>query len=443
MVRALAPLELELDFLRVSSYGNDTQSSHEVCFKKDVELNLRGKNVLIIEDVIDSGLTMQKVKEHFLVRGAKSVKLCAFIDKRERRITDIKIDYSGFVLERGFIVGYGLDLAEKAEDLYPAFKQNNFATTQEITARSFASLQLRAKNAVKALINSKNRNILMLCAVNRIDQCKVAAAIVSEVSDKSVLIAKAPSRRELFGDASCKSVLLSYDVVIIPCVHLNDHPKWIGLLEDFLDKNSHAKLILTGDGGDCAELMVMWPQLEHALQADLVLEFPSVGGMELMAGLIKHYQKKDPEIKDFDEDAVRLLCMYACRESGDRRWLGLPEEKIRSLIEDASFFAKGETVAKRHVLKSIAAMDFRINFLAESELRDHRDRQILISTQGAVVGQINGLSVIETAGTSYEFGEPVRITATARAGGEGDVIDIERKAELAGQIHAKAMMIIN
>ena len=98
------------------------------------------------------------------------------------------------------------------------------------------------------------------------------------------------------------------------------------------------------------------------------------------------------------------------------------------------FFAKGETVAKRHVLKSIAAMDFRINFLAESELRDHRDRQILISTQGAVVGQINGLSVIETAGTSYEFGEPVRITATARAGGEGDVIDIERKAELAGQI---------
>ena len=79
LVRALAPLELELDFLRVSSYGNDTQSSHEVCFKKDVELNLRGKNVLIIEDVIDSGLTMQKVKEHFLVRGAKSVKLCAFI----------------------------------------------------------------------------------------------------------------------------------------------------------------------------------------------------------------------------------------------------------------------------------------------------------------------------------------------------------------------------
>lgn len=122
LVRALAPLELELDFLRVSSYGNDTQSSHEVCFKKDVELNLRGKNVLIIEDVIDSGLTMQKVKEHFLVRGAKSVKLCAFIDKRERRITDIKIDYSGFVLERGFIVGYGLDLAEKYRHLPGIFE---------------------------------------------------------------------------------------------------------------------------------------------------------------------------------------------------------------------------------------------------------------------------------------------------------------------------------
>ena len=98
----------------------------------------------------------------------------------------------------------------EAEDLYPAFNQNNFATTKDIAARSFASLQLRAKNAVKALIHSKNRNILMLCAVNRIDQCKVAAAIVNEVADKSVLIAKAPNKRELFGDASCKSILLSF-----------------------------------------------------------------------------------------------------------------------------------------------------------------------------------------------------------------------------------------
>ena len=100
-------------------------------------------------------------------------------------------------------------------------------------------------------------------------------------------------------------------------------------------------------------------------------------------------------------------------------------------------------VDRRHVLKALGSNDFRNNFLAESSLREHRDRQLLVATQGAVVGQINGLSVIETLGTNYEYGEPVRITATLRAGGEGDVIDIERKAELAGQIHAKAMMIIN
>ena len=122
LVRTLAPLNVELDFLRVSSYGNDTKSSHEVCFKKDVELNLLGKNVLLVEDVIDSGLTMQKVMEHFKFRGAKTVKLCSFIDKRERRITDIKIDYTGFVIEKGFIVGYGLDLAEQYRHLFGIFE---------------------------------------------------------------------------------------------------------------------------------------------------------------------------------------------------------------------------------------------------------------------------------------------------------------------------------
>ena len=331
----------------------------------------------------------------------------------------------------------------EASDLFPSFSKVDFKTASEVKARSFASLQLRAKNAVKALLNSKNRNILMLCAVNRIDQSKVAANIVEEISDKSVLVAKAPSRLELFGCSDKKSIFLTNDVVIIPCVHFNDHPKWIGLIEDFIDKNPQVKLILTGDGGDCAELMVMWPQLENSLQADLVLEFPAIGGIDLMAGLINHYRKHNEAIKDFDTEAINLLCIYACRESGDRRWLGISELKLRALIEEASAFTKGMRVGVRQVLKAIGAMDFRVNFLAESELRDHRDRQILISTKGAVIGQINGLSVIETAGTAYEFGEPVRITATARAGGEGDVIDIERKAELAGQIHAKAMMIIN
>ncbi len=106
-----------IDFLRASSYGSGMSSSSEVRITKDVDIDVKDRHVLFIEDVIDSGITMSKLIPMFKARGAKSVRLAALIDKRERREVEINIDYPGFVLDKGFIVGYGLDLAEKYREL--------------------------------------------------------------------------------------------------------------------------------------------------------------------------------------------------------------------------------------------------------------------------------------------------------------------------------------
>lgn len=480
--------------------------------------------------------------------------------------------------------------------------------SDKIKARSFASLQLRAKNAMKSLFSLKRERMLVLCTGRMVDPVATAYDMVKEVTGIEPVIAYAPTKFELFGNDKEDGILTAnycalagqqgvasnstritgsnatrlpgrtrltsvasdglfttdavnatapaddaanqaaaataasaanagthgddsvpktklttvcteglftvdavtaaspssddeataandaaaalagaaasaadtgssrapgFNVVIMPCVHLIDHAKWLGMVDACLAQNDSLKLILVGDATDVAQLSMMWPTLENAISTDVVLEFPVIGALHTLGGLINYYRANDRDGEDllpFSRDALALLAAYSCRISGDRRYIGLTELSLKSIIYEANRFAlrhlrdisrkcigkpvvQGGDVAaevqqeayvsRYHVLKALGAIDFRNNFLAESGLREHRDRQLLIATQGAVVGQINGLSVIETLGTSYEYGEPVRITATLRAGGEGDVIDIERKAELAGQIHAKAMMIIN
>lgn len=122
LVRNINNENLVIDFMRVSSYGNDTSSSYNLKIKKDIESDIQGKNVLIVEDIIDSGFTMSKLIEHFNTKGAKSVKVCALINKEERREVEVNIDYYGFKLESGFIVGYGLDYAEKYRQLPEIFE---------------------------------------------------------------------------------------------------------------------------------------------------------------------------------------------------------------------------------------------------------------------------------------------------------------------------------
>ena len=113
LVRAMRSENLELDFVRLSSYGKGTSSSRHMVFSKDVDCDITGKHVLIVEDVVDSGLSMQFLMRQFEARGARSLRLAALVDKNERREVDVRVDFAGFKLEEGFIVGYGRDYAEK------------------------------------------------------------------------------------------------------------------------------------------------------------------------------------------------------------------------------------------------------------------------------------------------------------------------------------------
>ena len=110
-------LDVNIDFMSVSSYGNGTESSGTVRILKDLDVDIAGKNVLIVEDIIDSGLTLSNLVKELEIRNPKSLKLCILLDKPERRTSNIPVDYVGFVIEDKFIVGYGIDWAEKYRNL--------------------------------------------------------------------------------------------------------------------------------------------------------------------------------------------------------------------------------------------------------------------------------------------------------------------------------------
>ena len=110
-------IPLEMNFIRVSSYGAGTKSSGNVRMLYDLEADIAGKDVLIVEDIIDSGNTLCALKELFHKRGARSVRCCCLLDKKERREAPIQADYVGFDVPDKFLVGYGLDYAGKYRNL--------------------------------------------------------------------------------------------------------------------------------------------------------------------------------------------------------------------------------------------------------------------------------------------------------------------------------------
>ena len=110
-------LPVTLDFMSVSSYGDGTESTGRVKIVKDLDENIEGKHVIVIEDIIDTGRTLSHLMEVLKVRKPETLKLCTLLDKPSRRVVDVDVDYTGFEIPDEFVVGYGLDFAQKYRNL--------------------------------------------------------------------------------------------------------------------------------------------------------------------------------------------------------------------------------------------------------------------------------------------------------------------------------------
>lgn len=108
---------VSIDFMQVSSYGGKTESTGTVKIRKDLDESIEGLDVMIVEDIIDSGRTLAFLGEFLKSKGARSIRYCTLLDKPERRVVDLKADYSGFEIPNKFVVGYGMDYDQKYRNL--------------------------------------------------------------------------------------------------------------------------------------------------------------------------------------------------------------------------------------------------------------------------------------------------------------------------------------
>ncbi|HEX8162613.1 MAG TPA: hypoxanthine phosphoribosyltransferase [Pyrinomonadaceae bacterium] len=116
LVRAI-DARVSVEFIAISSYGESTRSSGEVRIVKDLDVPIEGRDIIVVEDIVDTGLTLSYLMANLESRGATSVKLAALLNKQERRLREVKIDYLGFDIPDAFVVGYGLDFAERYRNL--------------------------------------------------------------------------------------------------------------------------------------------------------------------------------------------------------------------------------------------------------------------------------------------------------------------------------------
>src|SRR5210317_2674335 len=116
LVRRLA-LPVEVDFMTVSSYGNDTVSSRQVRIIQDLETVIKNRDVLIVEDIVDTGHTLSQVQKILLTRSPKSLSICTLLNKPSRREVDVDVDWVGFDIPDAFVIGYGIDYAQQGRNL--------------------------------------------------------------------------------------------------------------------------------------------------------------------------------------------------------------------------------------------------------------------------------------------------------------------------------------
>jgi hypoxanthine phosphoribosyltransferase len=124
LVRKLT-VPVTVDFLRASSYGSRTTSSGRPELAGALSLDVKGKDVMLVEDIVDTGLTLQRIVRHLSSLHANSINVCALVDKRERRAAPVSVNYAGHVVDGGFLVGFGLDHAEKYRNLPGLYKLNS------------------------------------------------------------------------------------------------------------------------------------------------------------------------------------------------------------------------------------------------------------------------------------------------------------------------------
>ena len=106
-----------LDFMKVNSYGNNFETTGTIDFRLDTSVDINNKDILIVEDIIDSGFTLNYLQDYLKQKNPKSIKICVLLDKKERRQTEIQVDYTGFEIENKFVVGYGMDYEDKYRNL--------------------------------------------------------------------------------------------------------------------------------------------------------------------------------------------------------------------------------------------------------------------------------------------------------------------------------------
>lgn len=204
-------------------------------------------------------------------------------------------------------------------------------------------------------------------------------------------------------------------------------------------------LVLVGDYIDIAEFYNMDIDVMETieLKSNLIESIES-SRVDAYLGYLRYIQDSY-DLFDFSSEAVQRLCRYSNRQCESKNEFSIVESRtaaIMKLAHDIAFEKNKEIIDEVDVIDAISEKEYRSNQIVEESSKMYKEHQILISTDGNKIGQINGMSVVMTNGSDFEYGEPLRITATVHFG-EGDINDVENKANLAGQIHQKAMMIIN